>query len=285
MNIQLSAFADEAACEYETQLKILREERIPCIELRGLDGKNVADLSEEEAKRYAGQTQQAGIKVWSIGSPLGKIGIDDDFDAHLKKAEHVFRIARIFGTEKIRVFSFYTKTPEADREEVMRRMREMVQLAESCGVVLYHENEKEIYGDTAARCADLLNCNRGLKSVFDPANYVQCGENVPAALHLLRPATGYYHIKDALYADGEVVPAGKGDGCLLEVLEGITEDTVLTLEPHLAVFAGYSHLERTERKMKYEYQSSRESFACAAEALRVLLRKCSFKEEDGVWKK
>lgn len=285
MEIRLSAFADEAACAYAAQLEVLRQERIPYIELRGLDGKSIADLSEEEAKRYAVQTQEAGIKVWSIGSPLGKIWIGDDFDAHLKKAEHVFRLAGIFGTEKVRVFSFYTKTPEADREEVMRRMGEMVRLAEKYGVVLYHENEKEIYGDTAARCADLLKCNRGLNSVFDPANYVQCGEKISNALHLLRKETGYYHIKDALYADGEVVPAGKGDGCLLEVLEGITEDTVLTLEPHLAVFEGYSHLERTERKMKYEYQSSREAFAEAAEALRVLLRKCSFREEDGVWKK
>ncbi len=285
MKIQLSAFADEAASAYATQLKVLQEERIPYIELRGLDGKNVSELSEEEAKRYAVQTQEAGIKVWAIGSPLGKIGIDDDFDEHLEKAEHVFRLAGIFGTEKVRVFSFYTKRPEADREEVMRRMGEMVRLAEKHGVVLFHENEKEIYGDTAVRCADLLSSNQGLKSVFDPANYVQCGEKVSDALNLLRKGTGYYHIKDALYADGEVVPAGKGDGCLMELLEGLTEDTVLTLEPHLAVFEGYSHLEQTERKMKYAYKSLREAFAEAAGALRGLLQKCMFREENGEWKK
>lgn len=285
MKIRLSAFADEADSAYATQLKVLREERIPYIELRGLDGKNVSELSEEEAKKYAVQTEEAGIKVWAIGSPLGKIGIEDDFEAHLKKAEHVFRLAGIFGTERVRVFSFYTKRPESDREEVMRRMGEMVRLAEKYGVVLFHENEKEIYGDTAARCADLLKSNRGLNSVFDPANYVQSGEEVSNALKLLRNGTGYYHIKDALNENGEVVPAGKGDGCILELLEGLREDTVLTLEPHLAVFKGYSQLERTERKMKYEYKSSREAFAEAAEALRGLLRKCMFREEDGEWKK
>ena len=121
--------------------------------------------------------------------------------------------------------------------------------------------------------------------MFDPANYVQSGEEVSNALKLLRNGTGYYHIKDALNENGEVVPAGKGDGCVLELLEGLREDTVLTLEPHLAVFKGYSQLERTERKMKYEYKSSREAFAEAAEALRGLLRKCMFREEDGEWKK
>lgn len=285
MEIRLSAFADEAAADYGEQLKVLREERIPYIELRGLDGKNVADLSEEEAEKYAVQTREAGIKVWAIGSPLGKIGIGEDFEEHLRKAARVFRLAKIFGTKKVRVFSFYTKTPEADREEVLRRMKALVRLADDNGAVLYHENEKEIYGDTAARCADLLDGTPGLKSVFDPANYVQCHEDVSAALCLLRLRTGYYHIKDALYPDGEVVPAGKGDGALAEVLSGITENTVLTLEPHLAVFEGYSHLERTARKPKYGYGTSREAFAAAAEALRALLRRCSFKEESGVWKK
>ncbi len=285
MNIKLSAFADEAAADYAAQLQILREERIPFIELRGLDGKNISAVREEEAGRYAEQTEAAGIKVWAIGSPLGKIGMEDDFDAHLKTAEHVFRLAKIFKTERVRVFSFYTKSPEKDRNEVLRRMRAMQQLAECCGVVLYHENEKEIYGDTAARCADLLREVPRLKSVFDPANYVQCGEDVSAALRLLADKTDYYHIKDALYNSGEVVPAGQGDGHLQEVLEGIGKDTVLTLEPHLAVFEGYSHLERTARKTAFSYRTSRVAFAAAVQALRALLQKCSFKEENGVWKK
>lgn len=285
MNIRLSAFADEAATDYGTQLKVLREERIPYIELRGLDGRNIAELHEDQARKYAEQTREAGIKVWAIGSPLGKIGIGDDFDAHLHTAEHIFRLAEIFGTDKVRVFSFYTQTPEADREEVMRRMRELLRLADRCGVTLYHENEKEIYGDTAERCADLLDCNPGLQSVFDPANYVQCNADVSEALRLLRFRTGYYHIKDARYSDGEVVPAGEGDGRLAEILEGLTGDTVLTLEPHLTVFEGYSKLERSARKMQYKYGTAREAFAVAAEALRGVLKMCSFKEENGRWKR
>lgn len=283
MKIKLSAFADEAAVSYSEQLKVLTEERMPCIELRGLDGKNITLVSEDEAKRYAEQTAAAGITVWSIGSPIGKIGINEDFESHLSTAEHTFRLAKIFGTDRIRVFSFYTETPEEDRAEVMSRMKRLLRLADECGVTLYHENEKEIYGDTAERCADLLDNNPQLKSVFDPANYVQCNEDIPAALKLLRKKTDYYHIKDALYAGGEVVPAGLGDGHLVDVISGICEDTALTLEPHLTIFEGYTILERSQRKMKYAYKTSREAFAAAAEALRAVLRKCGFKEDNGVW--
>ena len=67
MNIRLSAFADEASANFAEQIRVLREERIPYIELRGLDGKNVSDLTEEEAKRYKEMLDEGGIAVWSVG--------------------------------------------------------------------------------------------------------------------------------------------------------------------------------------------------------------------------
>ena len=173
MKIKLCAFADEAATEFGEQLKVLREENIPYIELRGCDGKNVADLSEADAHRYKEMLDASGVRVWAIGSPLGKIGSNDDFSAHLQKAEHVFRLAKIFGTEKVRVFSFYTNAPEKDEQEVLARMTALADTAMRHGVVLYHENEKEIYGYIAIRCARLLNALHTLKSVFAPATFVQ----------------------------------------------------------------------------------------------------------------
>ena len=281
MTLRLSAFADEASADFAEQIRALREERIPYIELRGLDGKNVSDLTDAEAERYAAVLKEGNVRVWSIGSPLGKIGIEDDFEAHLRKAERVFRIAHIFGTEKVRVFSFFTDTPEKDEEKVTARMLKMTELASDCGVRLYHENEKHIFGDTAARCDALLRRVPGLGCVFDPANFVQCGENVPAALALLR--VDYYHIKDALFAGGEVVPAGHGDGHIGELIGGIGGDTVLTLEPHLSVFEGYAQIDATQLKNKFSYPSQRAAFAAAAEALRVVLKENGFCEEGETW--
>lgn len=283
MILHLSAFADEASADFAGQIRALREERIPYIELRGLDGKNVSELTDEEAERYAAMLEEGGIRVWAVGSPLGKIGIEDDFEAHLRTAERVFRLAHIFGTEKVRVFSFFTDTPEKDEERVIARMIRMKELADGCGVRLYHENEKHIYGDTAARCDTLLRRVPGLECVFDPANFVQCNEDIPAALALLQSRVSYYHIKDALFAGGEVVPAGFGDGHVGEVIGGIAGDTVLTLEPHLAVFEGYAQIDRTQLKNKFAYPSQRAAFAAAAEALRSVLKEQGFREEEGKW--
>ena len=283
MTLHLSAIADEASADFAEQIRALREERIPYIELRGLDGKNVSELTDAEAERYAAMLKEGGIRVWSIGSPLGKIGIKDDFEAHLRKAERVFRIAHIFGTEKVRVFSFFTDTPEKDEEKVIARMKKMQGLAENCGVRLYHENEKHIFGDTAARCDALLRRVPGLGCVFDPANFVQCNEDVSSALALLRERVDYYHIKDALFAGGEVVPAGCGDGQIGELVGGIAGDTVLTLEPHLSVFEGYAQIDATQLKNKFSYPSQRAAFAAAAEALRCVLKDKGFCEEGEKW--
>lgn len=285
MEIRLSAFADEASADLLRQIETLHRERIPLIELRGVNGKNVAELEDEEALRCREQLDAGGIAVWSIGSPLGKIGVREDFSQHLKKAERVLRLANIFATARVRVFSFYTDAPERDEAEVFARMRAMSELAKEYGVTLYHENEKEIYGDIPVRNAKLLDNIPELHCVFDPANYVQCGADIAKALELLEDRIDYYHVKDALYAGGEVVPAGRGDGQLSRMIGGIRKDTVLTLEPHLTVFDGYTGIDRTELRHKYRYNSAAEAFSAAAEALRGLLRENSFTEANGVWKK
>ena len=198
MQIRLSAFADEAADDFGKQLRILQKERIPYIELRGVDGKNVAALTENEVKRCAEMLRDAEIRVWAVGSPLGKISLKDDFSAHLETAKRIFAAAKILGTDKIRVFSFYTAEPQREETEIFARMTRLAALAKEYGVFLYHENEKEIYGDTPQRVKRLLGHVNGLKCVFDPANFVQCGEDVSKAIDLLREDADYYHIKDAL---------------------------------------------------------------------------------------
>ena len=285
MRISLSAFADEASASVAEQIEALQAERIPYIELRGLDGKNVADLTEQEAERYKKQLDEGGIAVWSIGSPLGKTDVREGIDAHMQKAEHVFRLAKIFGTQRVRVFSFFTQAYAQDEQEVLAQLQRMQDLAEKNGVILCHENEKGIFGDNAARCRKILDRVRGMRCIFDPANFVQCGEDIGHALDLLEKDVDYYHIKDALYGGGEVVPAGKGDGMLMRVIAGIQKDVTLTIEPHLTVFAGYAQIDSTELKHKYTYESARQAFAAAAEACREVLRANGFTEEKNVWKK
>ena len=162
----------------------------------------------------------------------------------------------------------------------------MVKIAKEYNVKLYHENEKEVYGDIANRVLELKQNVEGLNFVFDPANFVQVGENIDIALNNLFEGTSYFHIKDVIKATDELVPAGEGDAEIGKILSEIKDDKVLTLEPHLALFAGYSSIDRTEMKNKYHFKSNDESFDFAANSLQKLLKKQGFiKEKEGFIKK
>ena len=196
--IKLCAFADEAGKSLQEQIEALKRNNINLIELRGIDGENIADISEEKAVNYARVLDENGIKVWAIGSPLGKIDINDDFNKHLELAKHIIKLAGIFGTDKVRVFSFYIHDHEKDRERVIKRLNEMTALAALSDIKLYHENEKDIYGDTLKYVTDILSNVKGLKCVFDPANFIQCRQDINEAIDAFGGKGGLFFIlKDA----------------------------------------------------------------------------------------
>jgi sugar phosphate isomerase/epimerase len=279
--IRLCAFADEAGNLIEEQIKALNENNISLIELRNANGKNVADFTFDEAKEYSEKFSKNGIKVWSVGSPLGKADIDCDFEEYKKKIMHIFEISKIFRCRNIRIFSFFRAYEK--KEKVFEYLKIICDLAKPYNLNLCHENEKDIYGDTLQRVKEIAINVPDLKLIFDPANYIQCGQNVKEALNVLRDKTYYYHIKDALYKDGSVVPAGLGDGMIKEIIEGIDnrKDTVLTIEPHLALFEGYSSIDNTQLKNIIEFDNNRQAFDYAVNALKKLLAQCNYKEQKG----
>ncbi|MBP3351669.1 MAG: sugar phosphate isomerase/epimerase [Lachnospiraceae bacterium] len=273
MKFTLAAFADEADSSISGQIKAMTKNNIRYLEIRGVDGENISDISVTKAKEVRKQLEDSDISVWSLGSPYGKIGINEDFAPHLDKFKHGLELADTLGAKHIRMFSFYVPTGgEARyRDEVMNRLAQFIQAAKGSGITLCHENEKGIYGDIASRCEEIHKTFPQLKAVFDPANFIQCGQDTVEAWNMLHPYVTYMHIKDAL-ADGSVVPAGKGIGNLPYLLSQY-KGSVLTLEPHLSVFAGFENLETQEKtKMgEYCYPSSTAAFDVAVEALKELI--------------
>ena len=273
----LSAFADEASPMLDEQIKALQEEGISLIELRGVDGKNVSGLTIEEAQAVKIKLDAAGIRLSALGSPYGKASLGQTFDEHLASFKHGLELCKVLDCKRIRMFSFYPAGPvEEAREEVLRRLEIMLTLAEEAGVQLVHENEKGIYGDDTARNADLLNhFGARLGFAFDPANFVQCGVNTLEAYEQLHDRITYMHIKDALLADGAVVSAGNGDGHVAEILgklnAGRDDEVILTVEPHLTVFAGLKNLQDEELKHHESYPDSRTAFHAAVSALKGIL--------------
>lgn len=276
--ITLSAFADEAASSLAGQIEALHRNRISYIELRGIDGRNIKTISLKEAEGYSRQLEEAGIKVWAIGSPIGKSEIAGDFETVLQEARHVFALANIFHTKRVRIFSFFHAYDA--REEVLRRLNLLVAEADKFHVTCCHENEKGIYGDTAARVVDILGHVEGLECVYDPANFIQVGERADDTLPLLHARSDYFHIKDVVSATGALVPAGYGDGQIERLVSMIDGDKTLTLEPHLAIFDGYAAIDDTAMKNKFTFRTNGEAFDAAVGALKEVLVRAGYRETE-----
>ena len=255
---KMSGFSDEINKDVDIQFTVLNKLGIKYFEPRGINGTNVSDLTLDEAKALKEKMNEYGIEVSSIGSPIGKIQITDDFEEHKKKLIHTIEVAKILGSKYIRVFSFFIPDEKYAeyKDEVLRRMKEMTDIAEKMDIMLLHENEKGIYGDVADRCKEIFDFvnSPNLRGVFDMANFVQCGETTyPYAFNLLRPHIEYMHIKDALYSDGSVVPPGYGDGKVKEIIAELKAsgyDGFYSMEPHLGSFEGLSDLELTDEMEK-----------------------------------
>lgn len=273
----VSCFADEIDVSVDKQIALLQELGIGWIEFRSGDGKGVADYTEKEAEMLMNRLSANGIRISAVGSPIGKIDITQDFEPHFETYRHIVELAGILDTSFIRMFSFFMpegEEPDKFRDEVMRRMDRMVEYAAGRNVVLLHENEKGIYGDNAARCLDLMKLFYGdhFRCTFDFANFVQCGQDTLEAYEMLRPYISYIHVKDALRENGDVVPAGTGDGNVAEILNRLDEEGYagfLSLEPHLADFAGLKSLEKEVKERGRT--DGEEAFCTAYRALEKLL--------------
>lgn len=276
--ITLCAFSDEASSEFVGQLEALVRNNIPYMEMRSVDGKNVKKLTLDEAKEYKKRLDDKDLAVWSIGSPIGKSKIEDDFSVVEDTLKHVCELALTLGTDKIRMFSFHHAF-EA-REEVLSRLCRMVEIAKTYGVGLYHENEKDIYGDIATRVQDIMENVPGLYHVYDPANFLQVGESADTTLACFHHRADYFHIKDVIAATGELVPAGYGDGKVDRLIADIRTDKVLTVEPHLKIFDGYGQIDDTQMKHKFHFTDNNEAFDAAVSALKALLVKAGYTESE-----
>ncbi len=278
-----SAFADEAGKTLAEQIEALRANGMTLIEPRGLDEGNISDYTPAMARELRARLDDAGIGISAIGSGYGKIRITDDFEPHFEKFRQTVEVANVLGAKRIRMFSFYMpagEDPAVYKDEVFRRLERFADYARENGVWCCHENEKGIYGDVTERCLEILSAFRGrILGVFDPANFIQCGVKPLEAWEVLAPYIEYMHVKDARFADGGVVPPGKGDGNVAEILRRFGEkdgEKILTLEPHLKVFSGLDALETVSGSVfsvteEYAYPSNRAAFDAAAAALREIL--------------
>jgi len=276
--VKISCFGDEIASDIDTQIEVMTAQRVRYLEMRSADGVPVLTLDDDHARTIKDKLDASGIRVSAIASPIGKVKVTDPFDPHLDAFGRAIDLAKFFETPNIRVFSYYApegSEPAAYRDEIMRRMRAKADVAEQSGVLMLHENEKEIYGDTAERCEDILRTvsSPNLRAIIDPANFVECGVRpFDDAYRRYGAEVDYFHIKDAVGSTGEIVPAGDGDGQIPDILAALRDRDfagVLSLEPHLKVAGKSSGF------------SGPDLFRKAVRALRSVMYEAGLTEETG----
>ena len=274
----LSAFADEYSNALTEQLEGLNRFGIRYLELRHADGKNVADMTVQDVENVQRSLRDHGIAVSAIGSPLGKISLDGDLPAHMELAKRVCETAARLDARSVRMFSFYLpagSTREDCKAKVTDALGRMLDIADSYGVTLCHENEARIWGESPAQCKELLDQFGGrLHAVFDMGNFVLGGYEPYAAYKLLCDHISYFHIKDAL-ARGAIVPAGMGEARIKEMLSDFKilakTDYFVSLEPHLENLAGLNALTDVAFDNPYKYEDQKAAFTDAVAKLSQIL--------------
>jgi len=237
----ISAFADEIGPDPELQTRVLGQSGVHHIEFRSILHTNVLDLTDLQISEFHSLLQKRQFRLSAIGSPIGKVKLDQPFEPHFKRFERAVELAKRFGTPNIRIFSYYLPEGAGDwsawRGEIFQRFEKKLALAEKAGVVLLHENEHNIYGDSPERVADLLNhfSSPHLKAAYDAANFVFCGYDPINGWNQSKAKTVHFHIKDWVHGEKHGCLAGKGQGQWSKVLAEATQNDYhgfATLEPH-----------------------------------------------------
>jgi len=268
--LKLAAFADEISPNIDEQIAVCKANDITHFELRGVNKVNVLDFDAALRDEIRQKTRASGIGIACIGSPIGKVKISESWSAHFERFRIAVELAEFFSAGLIRIFSYYPPDKGDDmrkyREEVLRRMQAKLDYIRSKPLVLVHENEKEIYGEKAAECLDLLQSlhHPQFRCAFDFANFVQAGEHPLNNWSMLRPYVAHIHVKDCRFNSPKMVPAGEGEGQIEPIIVDAYQNGYrgfLTLEPHLLV-AGHSHGE-----------TGPEMFKVATDALKAICRR------------
>jgi 3-dehydroshikimate dehydratase len=238
---RLSAFADEIDADPQKQIDVLRQCGLRHLELRSILRTNVLDLTDLQVQELKSLLERSGITLSALGSPVGKVRIDEAFAPHLQRFRRALELCQVFGTPNMRVFSYYGVEGGdwgAWRGEVLGRLGEQVRLAEKAGVRLLHENEHRIYGDSPERVKDLFESiqSPSFAAVYDPANYVFCNYDPWRGWQLTKAYTRHFHVKDWVRGESHGQLAGEGEGRIPEVMADAVAtdyDGFATLEPHL----------------------------------------------------
>lgn len=246
----LTGIADEAGMDIQTQVKAHKELEWDHIELRLVDGKNVAgELPQLEFERMCEVLEEEKMVVTAFASRIGNWSrhINDDFQLDIDDLKaSIPRMARL-KTKSIRIMSWKGEGVDLKEwfKEAKRRLKELARIAADGGIYLCHENCEGWGGLSAGNMLELKSAvdHPHFLLLYDLGNTVSHGLEPWSFFKTIRSHFDYLHIKDAkLNPQGgpskEYTYCGQGDARLKEILSMIIiedgYDGVLSIEPHVA---------------------------------------------------
>jgi len=254
----LTGFADEAGKDIATQIRATKELGWRYIESRGIDGKNIHDLSDAEFDCVADALAEAGVKINCFGSAIANWGkaIDQPFDSSLDETRRAIPRMKRLGTQLIRIMSFAVlkdRSPDDQMEsERFHRLRELQKMFADAGLTPVHENCMNYGGMGWVYTQKLVEAVPGLKLVFDTGNPVftddytqdepRPKQSAWEFYRHVRQHIAYVHIKDGRWladkSEAEFTFAGEGVAEVERIVADLHKtgyDGGFSIEPHLAV--------------------------------------------------
>ncbi len=267
---RLGVLTDEVSDRFEEALDWVAEQGLAHVEVRVVDGRNVSNVTDDEAGEIRRQVESRGLFISAIASPVFKCALDparpvasgdtfgnaeEDVEAHFRKLSRVIAIAKLLGTTRIRIFSFWREQePERYTAEIVGHLRRAADIAAEEGVELLLENESSCNGGYAAEVAALVRAvdSPALRALWDPGNEAHAKrEAYPAGYEAVKDALSHVHLKDAYVGpEGKArcVPIGSGNVPYIAHLRALAADGykgLFTIETHF-VPAGASRMTGTK---------------------------------------
>lgn len=259
----LTGFADEAARDIDSQIQAVKELGWSNMESRNIDGVNIHDLPENTFEQVCDKLGESGVRINCFGSAIGNWSkpITKPPDSSYEEMRRAIPRMQKLGTKMIRIMSFSVPgmIPLDDLEtskEVVRRLKELVTMAEDGGVLCVHENCMNYGGQSYEHTLRLLGeiQSPALRLVFDTGNPVFARDVRGRAPYEWQDSLEFYnkvsehvayvHIKDAFVKEGGEKPTytfpGEGAGHIPEILEDLHRrgyDGGFSIEPHMMLVA------------------------------------------------
>ena len=240
----LSGFSDEISPDPREQCQVASGLGLKYVEIRSAWNVNILDLDADQLATLQQTLKEFDLSVSSIGSPIGKIAIDDDFEPHLERMRHAAEVARAVRRavhpDLLLLHPRGRRPGRASRRgaapDAGAWPRSPSSTTWSC--CTRTRRRSTATSRAAAWTSSPPSTRRICGWPGTPANFVQVGVRpFTEGYAALRPYVDYIQIKDARLADASVVVAGAGDGEVVETIRALRADGFdgfFSLEPHLA---------------------------------------------------